>query len=124
MTLDFESSLHSFVLDQTESLVNLFEGRDWEQLKTALDQTDSNEEIPLLQEWKGREIIRYSKDLHGVEEVIWSSPEQDAVTCGLDQAELRRFRKRLRSVMLKLSIIYEDYNNALSESQSETWYLK
>ncbi|KAF8951868.1 hypothetical protein BGZ46_003760 [Entomortierella lignicola] len=123
MTLTFESPLHSFVLDRAESLINLFEERDQELFKVALDRSDSIEELPLLPEWKGREIMRYSKDLDGVAEVTWY-PEQNTISNGLDQAELRGFNKRLYSTMLRLSILYEDCNNALSESQSESWYIK
>ncbi|KAF9343029.1 hypothetical protein BGX26_006398, partial [Mortierella sp. AD094] len=98
---------------------NDYSERDQELFKVALNRTDSIEELPL---WKGREIMRYSKDLDGVAEVTWN-PGQNTISSGLDQAELRGFNKRLHSIMLRLSILYEDCNNALSESQSESWYI-
>ncbi|KAF8937944.1 hypothetical protein BGZ58_001875, partial [Dissophora ornata] len=125
MMLDVESTLHSFILDQTGSVMQCFEEEDQAHFQAFVDSHDTGLSVPLLSEWMREEILRYSLAPEALQDQLshgWKHPGQDNLPTTVVQRELDGFRKVLYRVLLCLSCLYEDHNNSLPESQSESWY--
>ncbi|KAF9425722.1 hypothetical protein BGZ76_003106 [Entomortierella beljakovae] len=124
-TLGYESTLHSFVLDGIEPVMQSLGENDRESFRNAVDQIDSLEAVPILPEWKQKTILQYSKSLQELQQPLshgWSHFFQDVPLAGVEPIEANGFGKMLYTTILNLSSIYEQYNNKLPENQLEDWY--
>ncbi|KAF9432774.1 hypothetical protein BGZ76_010333 [Entomortierella beljakovae] len=74
MTLNAESALHSFVLYETQSLIDLFGEDDKRLFQDELQQDNSHQAEQSLSEWKQIEIMCYSvgpDQLHEISQYGW-----------------------------------------------------
>ncbi|KAF8928377.1 hypothetical protein BGZ58_009688 [Dissophora ornata] len=126
MTLDKESSLHSFVLDQGKSILGRFEVDDRALLKEVLGQDNSQEQelAQSLPKWKQHELARFllaPDELWDLLRRGWGHHELEDTNATVDQTELDGFRASLHATMLNLAMFYKNHNSKLPESQSESW---
>ncbi|KAI7829014.1 hypothetical protein BC939DRAFT_500460 [Gamsiella multidivaricata] len=124
MTLDVESALHSFVLDQTGSVVYCFEEGDRVLFKDFVRRHDSTPR-PALPQWMQEDILRYSLAPGALREQLscgWKHSGQNALPTTVDEREVDDFRLMLYRVILRLSSLYEKHGNKLPNSMSESWY--
>ncbi|KAG0208634.1 hypothetical protein BGX28_000442 [Mortierella sp. GBA30] len=125
MTLECESALHSFVLDQTKAIVGCFEEKDQQPFRCDFDQRDSQGAAATLPDWKQKELMRYAvapEDLRDLLSHGWRRKDEEAIQSDTGEAERDGFNKRFYLAVLRLSALYEDFGNRIPESQSEAWY--
>ncbi|KAF9345628.1 hypothetical protein BGX26_002932 [Mortierella sp. AD094] len=125
MTLSVESSLHSFVLDRTDTLVDLFEQDDQHLFQGAIDQDISHEAEVSLTEWKQREIMRYSLGLDKLYDLLshgWNFADQEGLLSAADKSQLKKFRMHLYMTISNLGELYKRYDNKLPEFRPRSWF--
>ncbi|KAF9178284.1 hypothetical protein BGZ50_007843 [Haplosporangium sp. Z 11] len=124
MTLDVESALHSFVLDQTGSVMHCFEEKDRDLFQDFVNRRDSVLQLTLPQ-WMQDEILQYSLAPEALWDQLscgWKRSGQNILPATVEEVEFDRFRKALYRTILCLSCLYEGHGNKLSKSKSESWY--
>ncbi|KAF9398715.1 hypothetical protein BGX21_007379 [Mortierella sp. AD011] len=129
MTLCVESSLHSFVIDKHDTLVDLFEEDDQRMFQEDIDRDVFHEATTSLPEWKKRDIMRFSLSLDRTHDLIQCGlnslfANREDPLSAVGKSELDGFRIRVYSIMLELGDIYEKYDNKLPEFRGRSWLSK
>ncbi|KAF9998956.1 hypothetical protein BGZ79_007389 [Entomortierella chlamydospora] len=129
MTLCVESSLHSFVIDKPDTLIDLFEEDDQRMFQGDIDRDVFHEAEISLTEWKKRDIMRFSLSLDRTRDLIRYGlnslfADQEDPLSAVDKSELDEFRLRIYSIMLELGDIYKKYDNELPEFRVRSWLSK
>ncbi|KAF9944043.1 hypothetical protein BGZ70_005106, partial [Mortierella alpina] len=122
MTLEVESSLHSFVIDRAAALDDCFDSDgDREAFQKRL-KADMQETALVLPCWQQQELLRYALQPQELEVTLskgWAPSLNDVEGASIEH---RAFRKRLYLAMLRLSSLYEEYGLSLPDTHSESWY--
>ncbi|KAF9996323.1 hypothetical protein BGZ65_008091, partial [Modicella reniformis] len=117
MTRSNESSLHSFVVDDIDSLRSQFTSQDYDLFLGQVQSFDS-QVAPVLPTQVQQEILKYSLSPDALQEYLGKGWRQDE---GKSQ-DGDNFRKSLYLAMLRLSCLYEENQGVIPGSKSESWY--
>ncbi|KAF9171744.1 hypothetical protein BGX20_007010, partial [Mortierella sp. AD010] len=95
-------------------------------IQRAINDADARKYFPKLEEWECIEILRYSKDFDGIDDLLqtgWSHIKDfNYEHLTISEAKLSGFARLLHNTVHNLWMLYENYNNSLPKEQSETWY--
>ncbi|KAF9413458.1 hypothetical protein BGZ76_005032 [Entomortierella beljakovae] len=129
LTLDVEEPLHSFIIDETRSLISLFTIDDWKILNDLIKQADTKEESKLLPDWKRQVLKCYSLPFEDFKNIwisgwggIGKSVIEDVIRGAINEAEMTSFCQMFNEAMMRLLSIYRRSNFELPKDQSEHWY--
>ncbi|KAG0212483.1 hypothetical protein BGX28_006250 [Mortierella sp. GBA30] len=126
MKMVTESTLHSFILDHTEPIVQYLDEADRPFFQVAIDDHDSGITVATLPKMMQDELLRYSLTPEALQDLLrhgWKGPGDDKIVASDGDHDLERFRKVVYRAILCLSSLYEDHKNQLPDSKSESWYI-
>jgi hypothetical protein len=119
LALTYESELHSFVLYNTQHLVDHLLMKDGSFEPVANDIKEFNNIQPVhLDNWIAEYILRYKKGWDNIEEIIEEGPKLK----NMDTPHKKHIAAKIHHAMTSLWMIYSTHNNTLPDDMSEYWY--
>ncbi|KAG0197929.1 hypothetical protein BGX28_008579 [Mortierella sp. GBA30] len=122
-TLSKESTLHSFVISQTRSLLPRFDPEDRRAFSKTVSESDActDEDVP-MSEWKKAKLGQYQVTPKNIWSILQSGWTRNDVSSEIDTPTALSFCCLVHQVMLDLATVYRNYQYRLPKGKPEAWY--